>query len=183
MPRSNSSEVHISGQVKVGGHIVDGDSITHNGVPVGEDKRIDLSNAPDELRIGMKLGNSITKGKVTYIFVKQDGQTGEYIYRKSTEKTSAEKQDSTTTETSEPEVSSEKWLQQLNAKIEKATTSKQTKEKVGLPSFDSIKDSLPKGATTSRDFVGGKLQIGSRSFRMHQPVTQTQEGYVYVPIT
>lgn len=173
-------EIKITGKINVGGRIFQGDSITRNGQQIGKDNGIDLSNAPEELRIGMKLGNSITKGETTYEFVKQDRQTGEYIYRKSTKKAPTEKQESAT-RASEPEVGSEEWLQQLNATIEKATTSKQTQEKVTLPTFDSIKATLPDGAITDSEIVGRFKQINGKLYKMRKPTIETQEGYVYIP--
>ncbi len=175
-------EVKISGKVKVGGRIFEGDAITHNGVPVGKDKGIDISNAPNELRLGMKLGNSITNKEVTYVFVKQDRQTGEYIYRKSAIKPSETIHDSATT-SSEPEIGSEKWLQQLNKTIEKASAAEEAKEKVGLPTFESIKATLPNGAITDPEIVGRFKEIRGKRYKMFKPTTKTQEGYVYVPVT
>ncbi len=166
---SERGGVHISGNAKVGGRIFSEDATEHT-------QPIDTASVGDELQLNMKLGNTLENGGFIWKLKGYNESLGKYIYTKVGPATVTE-DDQEDEEDQEPAVGSPAWRAQLQAKIARS----QKEQTQGAPSFESIKSQFPDGAIADPDFVGGTMTINSKKYKMYKPVTQTQEGYVYIP--
>lgn len=168
--REGSGGVNFSGgRIKVGGEVISGNSVKVNGKEVGSSPRLDLSGAPKVFETDSHV-ESIEQGGVVYVLRGRNKQDTKWVMERLEGK---ELEDYRASE-------AEKQRQRVQSRPEVNAQTERTDTSPALPTWESIKDQYPPDAIVSPDVTGGALQQGGNSYRLRQPIVQTDKGFVYL---